>query len=140
MTLLVTTPVTAVDAVPRISDREIIESLAGLKAGQKALEEKIELRFIITQEQMDQRFDTIGQHFDTTQKQIDYRSEAIDKQLDFIEHLMLVTIAGIFGLIGFIVWDRFQHCARWILASNVWSKIWNVTSNSNHPRVRSSHD
>ncbi|WP_218154585.1 hypothetical protein [Nitrosomonas eutropha] len=73
MTLLVTTPVTAVDAVPRISDREIIESLVG----QKALEEKIELRFIITQEQMDQRFDTIGQHFDTTQKQIDYRSEAI---------------------------------------------------------------
>lgn len=43
--VLVAMPVAAVDIAPRISDREIIESLAELKAGQKALEEKIDLRF-----------------------------------------------------------------------------------------------
>lgn len=84
--VLVAMPVVAVDVAPRISDREIIESLTELKAGQKALEEKMDLRFAA----VDQRF------------------EAIDRRLDFIQQLMLVTIAGIFGLIGFIIWDRYS--------------------------------
>jgi hypothetical protein len=76
--LLVAPPrANAVEIVPRISDREIVESLAELKAGQKALEARIEQRF-----------------------------EAIHQQLDKIWALMLVMIAGIFGLIGYIVWDR----------------------------------
>ncbi|MBC6961199.1 MAG: hypothetical protein DWB48_00305 [Nitrosomonas sp.] len=138
--VLVAMPVAAVDIAPRISDREIIESLAELKAGQKALEEKIDLRFNAMQEQIDQRFAAIqeqmdqrftaadqrftvvdqrftavDQHFTAMQKQIDQRFiavdqrfEAIDRRLDFIQQLMLVTIAGIFGLIGFIIWDRYS--------------------------------
>lgn len=138
--VLVAMPVAAVDVAPRISDREIIESLAELKAGQKALEEKIDLRFNAMQEQIDQRFAAIqeqmdqrftaadqrftvvdqrftavDQHFTAMQKQIDQRFiavdqrfEAIDRRLDFIQQLMLVTIAGIFGLIGFIIWDRYS--------------------------------
>jgi len=39
-----------VEVAPRISDREIIESLAELKAGQKALEEKMDLCFAAMQE------------------------------------------------------------------------------------------
>ncbi|PXV77259.1 MULTISPECIES: hypothetical protein [Nitrosomonas] len=38
---------------------------------------------------------------------MDQRFEAIDRRLDFIQQLMLVRIADIFGLIGFIVWDRY---------------------------------
>lgn len=138
--VLVAMPVAAVDVAPRISDREIIESLAELKAGQKALEEKMDLRFNAIQEQIDQRFTAIDQrftamqeqidqrftavdqrftavdqHFTAMQKQIDQRFiavdqrfEAIDRRLDFIQQLMLVTIAGIFGLIGFIIWDRYS--------------------------------
>ena len=138
--VLVAMPVAAVDIAPRISDREIIESLAELTAGQKALEEKIDLRFNAMQEQIDQRFAAIqeqmdqrftaadqrftvvdqrftavDQHFTAMQKQIDQRFiavdqrfEAIDRRLDFIQQLMLVTIAGIFGLIGFIIWDRYS--------------------------------
>jgi len=131
--VLVAMPVAAVDVAPRISDREIIESLAELKAGQKALEEKMDLRFnamqeqidqrftaidqrfTAMQEQMDQRFTAVDQHFTAMQKQIDQRFiavdqrfEAIDRRLDFIQQLMLVTIAGIFGLIGFIIWDRYS--------------------------------
>jgi len=90
MSIMLALPAFAVDVAPRISDREIIESLAELKAGQKALEEKMDLRFTAMQEQMDRRF------------------EAVDRRLDFVRQLMLVTIAGIFGLIGFIIWDRYS--------------------------------
>ncbi|WP_300288969.1 hypothetical protein [Nitrosomonas sp.] len=90
MSIMLALPAFAVDVAPRISDREIIESLAELKAGQKALEEKMDLRFTAMQEQMDRRF------------------EAVDRRLDFVQQLMLVTIAGIFGLIGFIIWDRYS--------------------------------
>ena len=65
---------------PRITDREIIEGLADLKG---------EIRAI------DQRFEAVDQRFDQ-----------MDTQFDKIWNLMLVMIAGIFGLIGFIVWDR----------------------------------
>ncbi|WP_292979854.1 hypothetical protein [Nitrosomonas sp.] len=90
MSITLALPTFAVDVAPRISDREIIESLAELKAGQKALEAKMDLRFTAMQEQMDRRF------------------EAVDRRLDFVQQLMLVTIAGIFGLIGFIIWDRYS--------------------------------
>ena len=88
-------PAIAVEVAPRISDREIIESLTELKAGQKALEVR-----------MDQRFEAVDQRFEAFQQQIDQRFEAVDQQLDKIWALMLVMIAGIFGLIGYIVWDR----------------------------------
>lgn len=39
--LLLTSPVLAVEVAPRISDREIIESLAELKVGQNALQQQI---------------------------------------------------------------------------------------------------
>jgi len=81
----------AVEVAPRISDREIIESLAELKAGQKALS----LRFESVDKHFDQRFDGINQRFDD-----------MNKRFDQMWNLMLVIIAGIFGLIGFIVWDR----------------------------------
>ncbi len=93
--------VAAVDVAPRISDREIIESLAEIKAGQKALEDKMDQRFTAMQEQMDQRFTAM-------QKQMDHRFAAIDQRFEFLQQLMLVMIAGVFGLIGFIVWDRYS--------------------------------
>lgn len=123
-------PIFAAEIAPRITDREIIESLAELKAGQKALEEKMDLRFAAVdqrftamQEQMDQRFTTvqeqmdqrftamqeqIDQRFTAMQEQMSQRFEAADRRMDFMQQLMLVTIAGIFGLIGFVVWDRYS--------------------------------
>lgn len=89
MLLVLTTPaVSAVEVAPRISDREIIESLAELKAGQKALEERMDHRFVAIEGRFDQRF------------------VSMEKRFAFVENLMLVTITGIFGLIGYIVWDR----------------------------------
>lgn len=64
--LLVLTPVYAVEVAPRISDREIIESLAELKAGQQAIHNRIDdlqestnRRFDDFQESTNRRFDTL---------------------------------------------------------------------------------
>lgn len=89
-------PVFPVDVASRISDREIIESLAELKAGQRSPQEKIDQRLTAMQEQTDQRFAAVDQRF-----------VSIDQRFEFLQQLMLVMIAGIFGLIGFIVWDRY---------------------------------
>ena len=85
----------AVEITPRISDREIIESLAELKAGQKALNQRF-----------DQQNQSINQRFEHQNQSINQRFEDMDKRFDQIWNLMLVIITGIFGLIGFIVWDR----------------------------------
>jgi hypothetical protein len=81
----------AVDVAPRISDREIIEALTELKVGQKALEAK-----------MDQQFEAVNQRFEA----VNQRFESVDQRFNFLENLLMVVIAGIFGLIGYIVWDR----------------------------------
>ena len=78
----------AIETAPRISDREIIESLTELKSGQKNLE-----KF------MNQRFEQMEKHNDT-------RFQAFEKRFSFLENLMMIAISGIFGLIGYIVWDR----------------------------------
>ncbi|RUM42335.1 MAG: hypothetical protein DSY80_07300 [Desulfocapsa sp.] len=115
-------PVTvlAVDVAPRISDREIIESLADLRgdikevrAGQKALAENMNQRFVSQGKEMNQRFVSQGkemnQRFTAIDQRftaVDQRFDSIDKRLSFFQNLMLVLIAGVFGLIGYIVWDR----------------------------------
>lgn len=100
-------PAFPVDVAPRISDREIIESLAELKAGQKALEERMDQRFTTMQQQMDLRFTTMQEQIDQRFAAVDQRFVSIDQRFEFLQQLMLVMIASIFGLIGFIVWDRY---------------------------------
>jgi hypothetical protein len=51
---------------------------------------------------VDQGFEAVDQHFE----RVNQRFEAIHRRLDEISALMFVTIAGIFGLIGYIAWDR----------------------------------
>ncbi len=78
----------AVDVAPRISDREIIEALAGLKAGQQALAQRIEQ----TQAATDQRFDSSDQRFEQ------------------MHSTMIAIFSGlgalIIALFGYVVWDR----------------------------------
>ena len=86
--ILVAPAATAVEVAPRISDREIIESLAEFKAGQKALGARMDQRFV----SMDKRMESMEASF--------------NQRFNFLENLVMVVIAGIFGLIGYIVWDR----------------------------------
>ncbi len=140
----ISTNALAVEVAPRISDREIIEALTELKAGQRALAEQMDQRFSAIQAQMDQRFSamqaqidqrfaTVDQRFAAMEAQmdqrfsamqaqmdqrfatvdqhftaVDQRFDSLEKRLDFIQNLLLALIAGVFGLIGFVVWDRYS--------------------------------
>jgi len=96
LVLAVATPAAmAVEVAPRISDREIIEALTELKAGQKALKVNVNRRF----EAVDQRFEAMDQRFESMEA-------GFNQRFNFLENRIMVVIAGIFGLIGYIVWDR----------------------------------
>ena len=111
----------AVDTAPRISDREIIESLARLEAGQKALAEQNDQRFKAMEESFDQRFKAMeasfDQRFKAMEASIDHRFAAVDQRFAAIEKRlddqMLVMLSMfsalillIVALFGYIVWDR----------------------------------
>ncbi|MBT5291375.1 MAG: hypothetical protein HN848_04155 [Thiotrichales bacterium] len=83
--------VSAVEVAPRITDREIIETLAEIKGEFKVI---------------DQRFDAVDKRFDS----VDKRFDAIDQRFASLESTMLTLFSAIIilitGLIGFIIWDR----------------------------------
>jgi len=81
----------AVEVAPRITDREIIESLAAIRGDIKRL---------------DQRFEAVDQRFDA----VDQRFEGITQQISELKSFMLwgfgILFAGMFSLVGFVLWDR----------------------------------
>jgi len=113
-------PLFAVETAPRISDREIIESLAEIKAGQKALRELMEQRF----EQVDKRFEQVDKRFEQVDKrfeQVDKRFEQVDKRFEAITNRfdkrfeqMFSLVLSLFGslmiliiaVLGYSIWDR----------------------------------
>ncbi|RMD70420.1 MAG: hypothetical protein D6819_04345 [Gammaproteobacteria bacterium] len=150
----------AVEVAPRITDREIIEALSELKAGQKALNKRIDdlraemkagqetlnkriddLRAEMKagQETLNKRIDDLRAEMKAGQKALNKRiddlraetkaqiqslrsemqsqiqslrsemkagQEALNKRIDNLWTLTMVLLAGIMGLIGFVVWDR----------------------------------
>ena len=69
-------------------EKEIIERLIRLEEGQKA---------------MNQRF---NERFDGLNKSLDERFEAMDHRIDDLRGLLYVILAGMFALVGFVIWDR----------------------------------
>jgi len=103
----------AIEVAPRISDREIIESLSELKAGQKALNQRfdaqnksINQRFDAQNKSINQRFVSFEKRFTGLEKRFDSFERSINQQFDRLWTLMLVFISGIFVLIGYSIWDR----------------------------------
>ncbi len=120
----------AMETAPRISDREIIESLAEIKNGQKtviiqleALKELTEERFKQVDkrfEQVDKRFEQVDKRFEQVDKrfeQVDKRFEQVDKRFEqvnkrFGETIELITtlfgslIVLIIAVLGYSIWDR----------------------------------
>jgi septal ring factor EnvC (AmiA/AmiB activator) len=106
----------AVEVAPRISDREIIEALTQLRAGQKAMEEKMELRFKAIDARfssLDSQFSSIDARFsslDARFTSIDARFDAMDRHIDGLRQTMLALFGAMMALIvalfGYIAWDR----------------------------------
>lgn len=96
--LLAPGAVFAVDPAPRISDHEIIEGLADLNA--KYTELKAELRRV--EGELKAEFRTVRVEIGSVRNEM----RQMDKRLEQVWALLMIVIAGIMGLIGFIIWDR----------------------------------
>jgi hypothetical protein len=96
--LLAPGAVFAVDPAPRISDHEIIEGLADLNA--KYTELKAELRRV--EGELKAEFRTVRVEIGSLRNEM----RQMDKRLEQVWALLMIVIAGIMGLIGFIIWDR----------------------------------
>ena len=78
----------AVEVAPRITDREIIEGLADLRGDLKRIE--------AGQNNIQKQVDDVRKQVDDTRKELK----------DFMLWGFGVTFAGMFALIGFVIWDR----------------------------------
>lgn len=65
----------------------------------------------------DKRFDTLEKTTDKRFDGVDKRFDDANKRMDMLFYMMLAMLTGIFGLIGFVVWDR-QVSIKPILEDN----------------------
>lgn len=107
----------SVEAAPRITDREIIEKLTRLEEGQKTIAQRLDdtnRRLDEGYKALGQRIEdtnqSLGQRIDDTNRRIDELKQDIGKRLEELRQTLLwglgVTFAGMFALIGFVIWDR----------------------------------
>jgi DNA repair exonuclease SbcCD ATPase subunit len=110
-----------------ISSREIVERLTRLEEGQKALLQRLEdsekmlhQRIDAVQQRLEdglavvnQRFEAVNQRFEAINQRFDainQRFDTTDKRISELREFLLwgfgVTFAGIFALVGFVLWDR----------------------------------
>ena len=99
------------------TEREILMEIAKQQAVMSA-----DIKVLSTEiKNMDKRIDilekTIDKRFEMTEKATDKRFEDANKRFDILLYVMLTILAGIFGLIGFVVWDR-QVSIKPILEEN----------------------
>ncbi|MBF0126744.1 MAG: hypothetical protein HQM02_05980 [Magnetococcales bacterium] len=121
----------ALEVAPRISDREIIQELASIKAGQDKQNQRFEdinKRF----EDINKRFEDVNKRIDDLNKRIDDLSlslnnkieaynqslnkriddlnQSLNARIDDLHKLILTLFSSLLGImvafIGFILWDR----------------------------------
>ena len=78
----------AVEVAPRITDREIIEGLAELRGDLKRID--------AGQQNIQKQVDDVRKQVDDVRKELK----------DFMLWGFGITFAGMFALIGFVIWDR----------------------------------
>lgn len=114
-------PAVAYDTAPRISDREIIESLAELKQGYKSLNQRLD----DMNKSVNRRFDALDQRLDemtrSTDKKFDEMTRSTNQKFDEMNanfnqrfeqmHSMILALfssvmALVIAMIGYMIWDR----------------------------------
>jgi hypothetical protein len=93
----------AVEVAPRISDREIIESLAELKAGQKALQQQIEDLKHSTNDLKQSTQQQINDLKQSTQQQINDLRQDMNQRFNDIMTLLQILIGVLAGVLGGIL-------------------------------------
>jgi len=74
---------------------EIRERLIRIEEGQKALNQRID--------ELDKR---LSSRIDELDKRLGSRIDNLEKRMDYLVNLIYVVLAGMFTLVGFVLWDR----------------------------------
>jgi len=92
---------------------QILKKLNQIEHNQELLKQEMKLRFEAVDkrfEAIDKRFEMMNENFnkrfEMMQRNMDKRFEAVDKRFETLTSFMMALTAGIFGLIGFMMWDR----------------------------------
>jgi len=85
----------AIKVAPRITDREIVEKLTRLEAGQAALNQRID--------DVNRRIDDVNRRIDDLDKKFSQRIDDLFTLTLSLSAIMATLIAGLFG---YIIWDR----------------------------------
>ncbi|WP_456469870.1 hypothetical protein [Caminibacter sp.] len=80
------------------TNEEILKKLNKIEHNQELIKQEMKLRF----EGIDRRFEAIDKRFES----IDKRFEDMNKRFETLTNFILALTTGIFGLIGFMMWDR----------------------------------
>ena len=114
---LFSTTTYAIKVAPRITDREIVEKLTRLEAGQAALNQRIS----DINNQLNQRIDDLdkklSQRINDLDKKLNQRIDDVNRRIDDLTNtvnnlfVLTITLSGIMatliaGLFGYIIWDR----------------------------------
>ena len=100
----------AVEIAPRISDREIIEKLAVLEEGQKALRAEMKSGQEALRSEMKSGKEALSMRLSDLRSEMKLGQEALNKRMDDSNNTMLVFFGSLITLIvalfGYIAWDR----------------------------------
>ena len=109
-----------------VTNEQILKKIEKLEHNQELLKQEMKLRFDAVDERfsaidkrfdaVDKRFDAVDKRFDAVYKQfetVDKRFEEVNKRFEefnrrfeTLSNFIMTLIAGIFGLMGFMMWDR----------------------------------
>ena len=99
------------------TEREILIEIAKQQAVTNSEIKNLDKRIDILEKTIDKRFEMMEKATDKRFEAVDKRFEDANKRFDILLYVMLTILAGIFGLIGFVVWDR-QVSIKPILEEN----------------------
>ena len=74
-------PAAAFQTAPRITDKQIIQRLTKLEAGQKAIREEEALRF----DAVNRRFDSVNKRIDDLRAEMNNKFDSVDKRFDSVD-------------------------------------------------------
>jgi len=96
-----------------VTNEQILKKLNKIENDVELMKQEMKLRFEAIDkrfEDMNKRFEMMNENFnkrfEMMQRNMDRRFEQVDKRFETLTNFMITLTAGIFGLIGFMMWDR----------------------------------
>ena len=84
------------------TNEEILKKLNKIEHNQELIKQEMKLRF----EAIDKRFEAVDKRFEDMNKRFEMMNENMNRRFETLTNFILALTAGIFGLIGFMMWDR----------------------------------